>query len=82
MTARLANEKGRPMAWIQATWAEAVKAFLISLPYIGWLAKRFLERKDSKEVEREDAAANRAAADLDPDRVGPRLRGGLRRRGR
>ncbi len=59
---------------------EAVKAFVVALPPIAWIVKRFLVRKDAKEAERESNKANKAAADLDPDAIGERLRRGVRRK--
>ena len=62
-----------------STWA-AVKAFLAALPGIAWIVQRFLKRKDAKEAQSAKDEANDAAHDLDPDRIGPGLRRGVRRR--
>jgi len=64
---------------VVSTW-EAVKALFLALPGIAWIVRRFLERKDRKEAERASDEANKAAHDLDPDRIGPGLRRGVRRR--
>jgi hypothetical protein len=67
------------MIEIIPTW-EAVKSFFLALPPIAWIVQRFLKRKDAKEAEDASDEANKAAHDLDPDSVGPRLRRGVRRR--
>jgi len=63
-----------------ATWPEAIKAFLLALPGIAWIIKRFLVRKDKKEADDAVDNANQVAADLDPDAIGGGLRRGVHRK--
>jgi len=62
------------MAWFTWTTWEAVKAVAASLPAALGLAWRWIRRRDEKEKNRETLERREDVANLDPDRIGPRLR--------